>query len=767
MRPIILTTLCIILLTTFLFSNQLANTQVRLTETEVVYTDVEAPRSGGTKYPDLAGHADRVHLAANPGERISYWSKRDSAGAWPNRQILGNAEGQADFASGSVAVGSDGTVIVGWIDRSSGAIYMRRRLPGATDFEAQKRIGSADNFGVFVDVAITPSGTIFAVWNAADRMRYRLSRDGGNTWTGARIVSDTKAAGKPSVTAGLNGSVLVAHYGDGIIYGSRWNGSGFTTDVIARPPTSSDFFADPSGIIAPNGSMYIAWRNVRDGQVLYVERRPTDSNWRPRSLLTSGGETSGVVSIVSDSQNNLHIFWFNNRAGGADIYHAFKPAAENWEPITRINIRGGFNLSGAATLTDRAYGHVVYEVFGGGDPVVQYSLVATDAGPPPTPTPAPVPTGSLQINDGAATTGRRDITVEITANNADQYRLSNDGTTFSEYADIPDDGLVSWELEAAPSGSTACINRTVFGQLRSSANPSQESAVLEAAIAFDPGIDATGSIRNPFLTRNPAVFIQGDGVRLLENGSDGARDGDPRYTRIPGYFLEVRGLSGECSGLESLTVNTSPGTVFGFDENNYLGVALAFPQVTTDDPVISVQATMTDTVKYSQDFEQTIYYDPEPPLVTSGTPKVVDDLGQTITNTNYIIVTLSFEDIGVVDNLYGKNGEDFPFWGVWIANSLTDLDPNDPEDGDALNALEWATVPLNDITANGETYTFSIPWSLFSGIPRDQWQGGVPYYTYARILDGAGNASTTTLKYEVALSTDFQLPQTNLPLVTR
>ncbi|GEM_PF-2732319 len=767
MRLIILTTLCVMLVATSLFSTPMGNTQVRLTETKVVRTDVQVPSSGGAKFPDLAGYADRVHLAANPGEKISYWSKRDSAGTWPNRQILGDAEGQADFASGSVAVGSDGTIVVGWIDRSSGAMYMRRKPPGATNFEAQKRIGSADNFGVFVDVAITPNGTIFAVWNAADRMRYRLSRDGGNTWTGTRVVADNKAAGRPSVIAGLDGSVLIAHYGDGTIYGSRWNGSGFTTDVIARPPSGDDFFADPSGTVAPNGNMYIAWRNVQDGQVFYVERRPTDSNWRPRSLLASGGETAEVVSIVSDSQNNLHVFWFNNRAGGKDIYHAFKPAAENWQPITRINVQGGFNLSGAATLTDRAYGHVAYEVFTGDGPVIKYSLTATDAGPPPTPTPLPVPTGSLQINDGATITGTPAITVKITASNADQYRLSNDGTTFSEYANIPPDGLVPWGLEAAPSGSTACINRTVFGQLRSSANPSQESAVLQAAITFDPGIDATGSIRNPYLAGNPAVFTQGDGVRLLENGTDGARDGDPRYTRIPGYFLEARGLSGECSGLESLTVNTSPGTVFGFDENDYLGVALALPQVSTDDPVTSVQATMTDTVGYSQDFQQTIYYDPLPPLVTSGTPQVVDNSGQTITTTNSIIVTLSFEDMTIADNLYGKNGEEFPFWGVWVANSLTDLDPNDPEDEDALNALEWATVPVNNITANGETYTFSMPWSLFSGLPKDQWQGGVPYYTYARILDGAGNASTTMLEYEVSLSPEYEVPEIHLPLVAR
>jgi len=233
MRLIISTTLCIILLATSLFSTQLGNTQVRLTETQVLRADVQVPRSDDSKFPDLAGYADRVHLAANPGEKISYWSKRDSAATWPNRQILGNAEGQADFASGSVAVGSDGTVVVGWIDRSSGSMYMRRKLPGAVDFESQKRIGSVDNFGVFVDVAITPNGTIFAIWNAADRMRYRLSRDGGNTWTGTRIVADNKAAGRPSVTVGLNGSVLVAHYGDGTIYGSRWNGNGFTTDVIA------------------------------------------------------------------------------------------------------------------------------------------------------------------------------------------------------------------------------------------------------------------------------------------------------------------------------------------------------------------------------------------------------------------------------------------------------------------------------------------------------------------------------------------------------
>jgi hypothetical protein len=745
---------CTLLLTGTFLVAQLGNAQVGLTQVQILTGDTELPNSGG-KFPDIAGYANTVHAVSNPDARAAYWTKQDGATAWPDRTILGDADGQADYASASVGVGPNGFVAVTWINRDDNRIYARCKPPGG-NFGPRQTVASATGFGIFVKTAVASNGQIFVIWNSDNRFRYSVSSDGCNNWSGRANVSDKQAFGIAEIAAGENGGVLVGFYSSGDIYAAEWNGSGFNTTRVDR---GGNYFADPTVAVGGNGRFYIAWRGVSDGEVWYAERQP-DGSW-PNSLLADGGETAGPVAISADREGNLHIFWHNR-----GLQYAYKPVVGPWEGPNRVS-DGGFNASSTATLSDRAYGHILYEVFTGSGLRTRYGLAASDAGPPPTPTPLPIPTGSLQINDGATITGKPAITVKITANNADQYRLSNDGTNFTEYANLPPDGLVPWELEAAPSGNTTCINRTVFGQLRSSANPSQESAVLQAAITFDPGIDATGSIRNPYLASNPAVFTQGDGVRLLENGTDGARDGDPRYTRIPGYFLEARGLSGECSGLESLTVNTSPGTVFGFDENNYLGVALALPQVSTENPVKSVQATMTDTVGYSQDFQQTIYYDSLPPLVTSGTPQVVDDSGQTITTTNSIIVTLSFEDMTIADNLYGENGEDKPFWGVWVANSLTNLDPNDPEDQDALNALEWSTVPVGNITANGETYTFSIPWSLFSGLSKDQWQGGVPYYTYARILDGAGNASTTTLEYEVSLSADYEVPQINLPLVAR
>ncbi|MBO9373590.1 MAG: exo-alpha-sialidase, partial [Chloroflexus sp.] len=72
------------------------------------------------------------------------------------------------------------------------------------------------------------------------------------------------------------------------------------------------------------------------------------------------------------------------------------------------------------------------------------------------------------------------------------------------------------------------------------------------------------------------------------------------------------------------------------------------------------------------------------------------------------------------------------FWGVWLANSRTPVaDPaNDPN-------LVWFPVE-----APGDSNSFTITWSLASGLTEDQLTPG-PYYVYARILDGAGNPSVS------------------------
>ncbi len=738
LRVFTFTLSCVLLLTTALVSFQPGSAQVTPAEIDVLVNGAEMPSSGG-KYPHIAGYANTVHVASNPDRKAAYWSKLDSATSWPDRTILGDARGQADYASASVAVGANGFVAVVWIDRDTSSIYARCRAPGG-EFGDRRTVGSASGFGVFVQPAVGSNGQVFAVWNSDGRFRYSVSNDGCNNWSGRSNISDKDAVGTAHIIAGQNGGVLVGYYSKGEVYAAEWNGNGFTSTRVDR---GGNYFADPTVAIAGNGRYYIAWRGVSNGEVWYAERQP-DGSW-PNSRLASGGDTSGTVGISADQEGNLHVFWHN---GG--LQYAYKSVTGPWEGPRRVG-SGGFNVVSAATVSDRVYGHAVYEVFTGGGVRTYYALTANQA--------TLAPQGSLVINDDVVATKQQGVSVKfaLTAGAADQYQLSNDNQTFSEYAALPDNKTVAWNMNA-PSG-TACEARSVYGRLRQSSRTDLVSEVLSDAIFLDPGVDVDVEARNPYLSINPTVYSDGE----LQQSTLGARNGDPRYTRMPYFFLEITGQVGECSGLKSYTVSDGQKTETVAITGNVAKPVL-FPSLDVPE-VNNLAITVTDGSDHQRAFQQTIYYDNVPPTVITGTMEVVDVNDTPIDDVDDIVVTLRFTNVQITDNVYGKHGEPYPFWGLFLANSPELINMQDAE---ALNALTWSPVPLSAIEQNNAgALNFEIEWSLFGGLDDEHWQGNEDFQIIGAVVDGAGNVSVLKVADVVTLREGFTLPTVYLPLISK
>jgi len=125
---------------------------------------------------------------------------------------------------------------------------------------------------------------------------------------------------------------------------------------------------------------------------------------------------------------------------------------------------------------------------------------------------------------------------------------------------------------------------------------------------------------------------------------------------------------------------------------------------------------------------------------------------QPISGAATMIVSLQFTDLSVTDNLYPGRG----FWGVWLANSrAARTNPaTDPQ-------LVWTPVE-----APGEGNSFTVIWSLATGLPEDQLTPGT-YYIYARVLDRAGNPSATVLPVAEILINKVTFPQMFLPIINR
>lgn len=365
--------------------------------------------------------------------------------------------------------------------------------------------------------------------------------------------------------------------------------------------------------------------------------------------------------------------------------------------------------------------------------------------PTPTATPTPqadLPVGRIQVENGAALikSAKTFVTFILDSGSADQYKLWNEGNTEPDFQSIssgmiqgPGGTYVVNDWTFFTSGDTEsfpCQNVTVNGQFRNSPS-GKSSSKMSTFVVVDPGVDADVSVVNP-------------------------GPGAVRYTSQMAYRLDVQARSGECSKLIGIRVGeetVSQTLLSDIDLKPALSNLMPLVPGPTADHTISVE--VIDGVGHIQQYKRVITVDTTAPQLSADMALMTAPASA---ETNLVNVT--FNNIAVTDDMYGtKAGEERPFWGVMLANSRTDIAVSDSA---SLNALNWQAVEVKEATEEtgaSTLYNFTVAnWNLFTGLASSQQNSG-DYYIYARIMDGAGNVSTSSLKSNtVNLPASFVTP---------
>jgi hypothetical protein len=267
-------------------------------------------------------------------------------------------------------------------------------------------------------------------------------------------------------------------------------------------------------------------------------------------------------------------------------------------------------------------------------------------------------------------------------------------------------------------------NNYVHVRLYDANNPLEAWVTNQVTVDTDSTVGATVALSNG--NRTPSYKDQWS----MRGSSYSA----PGYTRSPMGALTITGVT-DTSGLTSYKINDQPDVLFNSDKINQ-PIPVDFNSITS---TVGISLTLTDGATNSEVRGiRPFTYDVTPPTVSSA------PTASFTAASGIFSGTIGLTGGTITDDIYAASGRQY--WGVWVANAKCVGDVVGGCPADTASQLRWGAVPVSDPT--------SIPWNLLHGV--NQVPSSGLYRTYIRVLDGAGNASTTavTVDTNVTMTTN-------------
>jgi hypothetical protein len=253
------------------------------------------------------------------------------AQALPDVRLTNDAAFSATtFNNARTVAASGATVHVVWFDTRDGnrEIYYKRSTDGGLTFGADVRLTANAAVSHFPGIATSQSG-VHVVWeeyrDGNAEIYVKRSIDGGATFgPDVRLTSNAASSFSPSVAAS-GSAVHVIWYdtrdGNSEIYTKRSEdgGASFGPDTRLTNQAAASVFG---GVAAAGSTVVVAWEEYRDGpngEIYFKRSVDAGASWSADTRLTNQASRSSSPSI-SASGSNVHVVWFDERDGNAEIY---------------------------------------------------------------------------------------------------------------------------------------------------------------------------------------------------------------------------------------------------------------------------------------------------------------------------------------------------------------------------------------------------------------------------------------------------------------
>lgn len=282
--------------------------------------------TGGVSNPTVARTSDAVVIAWVGVDGNVYVARRGADGAIAKPVRANDVAGEAaphEQAPAQVAVAPDGNVYVIWQTRvpvpgrrfPASDLRLARSTDGGKTFAPALTInddrGGRPSSHTFHDLMVDGRGTVFASW-----IDGRNSQDARSE----RAADEPHHHGGATPAGELGPEIRVARSTDG----GRTFGPSVVVDRDACPCCRTSLAH------APDGTLYVAWRKIYDGDVRdVVVARSTDGGatfTAPIRVHADNWVYPGCPhvgpSLAVDSAGVLHVVWYTGAEGHAGLYLA-------------------------------------------------------------------------------------------------------------------------------------------------------------------------------------------------------------------------------------------------------------------------------------------------------------------------------------------------------------------------------------------------------------------------------------------------------------
>lgn len=318
-------------------------------------------------WSDTREGTSNIYLAKSP----------DDGHTFGHNVRVNDVPGTAGLFGATVALDRQNRAHVVWFDNRDGNydIYFARESDRGDGFTAAIRINDdkdnpvdADAFGTnepagssgpafqtLPSLTVDSHGIIYVAWqdyrrNQAD-IYFAKSTDGGKAFSrNIRVNDDIGRAGQlyPSLAVDARGTLYLAWHdfrkGNQDIYFSRSTDGGqtFGRNIRVNDDPGTDGQFNPSLAVDAEGTVYVAWHDLREGQAdIYIAAsRDGGATFDPnRRLNDDRGETYQFhPSLGAGRKGTVAVAWEDYRNGQADIYLTYSTdGGDTFHSNVRVN----------------------------------------------------------------------------------------------------------------------------------------------------------------------------------------------------------------------------------------------------------------------------------------------------------------------------------------------------------------------------------------------------------------------------------------------